>query len=222
MLTKIRKTTICSVVFITAFVIWTFLVQIFDVKPIGVNETEVGFSLINGWFHSLSGVNFVLYNITDWLGLVPILVCAIFGLMGLLQLVNRKSLKKVDKDIMLLGIYYALVIVLYLLFETIPVNYRPVLINGFAEFSYPSSTTLLVLSVMPTCVFQVNRRFNRGTVKNFINFLTITFSAFMIMGRLVSGVHWLSDIIGSVLLSVGLFSAYKAAVFLSDKNNREV
>lgn len=216
MLTKIRKTTICSVVFITAFVIWTFLVQIFDVKPIGVNETEVGFSLINGWFHSLTGVNFVLYNITDWLGLMPIFVCVLFGFVGFVQLLERRSLRKVDSDIILLGVYYVLVFAFYLFFETVPVNYRPILINGFAEASYPSSTTLLVLAVMPTLIFQVKRRFNNGTVKKIIIFLTVVFSVFTVVGRLLSGVHWLTDIIGSVILSVGLFCAYRTAVFMTN------
>ena len=145
-------------VFIAVFAVWTLLIQNLDVQPLGVNGTNIGFATINCWFHKLTGVHMVLYTITDWLGLVPIFVCMIFGAMGLVQLIQRRSLFKVDYDIIFLGIYYVLVIFGYLIFEMIPINYRPILIEGFLEASYPSSTTLLVLCVMPTCIEQVNRR----------------------------------------------------------------
>ena len=132
------------------FSIWTGLVQCLDVKPIGANNTDIGFSTLNSYFHQMTGVHMTLYTITDWLGLIPIFICVVFGGLGLVQLIKRKSLFKVDKDLILLGIYYFIVIMGYLIFEMIPINYRPILIEGRLEASYPSSTTLLVLSVMPT------------------------------------------------------------------------
>ena len=158
-----------------------------------------------------------IYIITDWLGLIPLFVCMIFGGIGFVQLVKRRSLFKVDYDIIFLGIYYVIVIFGYLIFEMIPINYRPILIEGFMEASYPSSTTLLVLSVMPTLVFQVNRRLKNTVVKKTISILTIIFSAFMVIGRLVSGVHWFTDIVGSFMISAGLFCIYKAVVLLCYK-----
>ena len=158
-----------------------------------------------------------IYAITDWLGLVPLFVCIGFGVLGLCQLIKRRSLLKVDCDIIVLGIYYILVIIGYAVFEMIPVNYRPVLINGIMEASYPSSTTLLVLSVMPTLAEQMNRRLKNTSAKRIICVLTVAFSAFMVIGRLISGVHWFTDIIGGVLLSVGLFCMYKAFVLLCEK-----
>ena len=158
-----------------------------------------------------------IYIITDWLGLVPLFVCLLFGWIGLCQLIKRRSLFKVDCDIIFLGIYYVIVILGYLIFEMVPINYRPILIEGFMEASYPSSTTLLVLSVMPTLVFQVNRRLQNATVKNAIGILTILFSIFMVIGRLISGVHWFTDIVGSLLLSTGLFWVYKAVVLFCYK-----
>ena len=196
------------------FAIFTILIQIVDVKPLGVNGTNIGFSTFNTWFHSLTGVNWSLYNITDWLGLVPVFCCMFFGFFGFFQLIKRKSLLKVDSDIIILGIYYVIVILGYLIFEMIPINYRPVLINGFMEASYPSSTTLLVLGVIPTVIFQINRRLKNVKIKNIISAITIIFSVFMVVGRLISGVHWVTDIVGSVLLSMGLFYIYKGTVFL--------
>lgn len=212
MKTKERKLLLLGIGFIIAFAVWTWLIQIIDVKPAGVNGTEIGFATINIWFHSVTGVNMTLYNITDWLGLVPIFICVFFGGVGFIQLLKRKSLFKVDFDIVALGIYYVIVISGYLIFEMISINYRPLLINGFLEASYPSSTTLLVLSVMPTIIIQANRRLKNSTIKRIIKIITVIFTIFMVVGRLISGVHWLTDIIGSVFLSVGLFYIYKGII----------
>ena len=213
MKTKGMKNLISGIAFIISFAIWTMLIQIIDMQPIGANGTNIGFATINSWFHSLTGVNMTLYTITDWLGLVPIFICMIFGFVGFLQLVQRKNLLKVDLDIIILGVYYVIVILCYLIFEMYPINYRPILINGFMEASYPSSTTLLVLCVMPTLVFQANQRLKNVTLKTIITVLSLSFSLFMVVGRLISGVHWLTDIAGSILLSMGLFCIYKAVVY---------
>ena len=204
-----------GVIFIALFIVWTILIGVIDVKPVGVNKNTIGFATINTWFHNLTKVNMTLYNITDWLGLVPVFICMVFGMLGLFQLIKRRSLLKVDFDIIVLGVYYVIVILGYLAFEMIPINYRPILINGFMEASYPSSTTLLVLSVMPTVVFQCNKRLQSQKTKKLIELITVVFSLFMVVGRLASGVHWLTDIIGSCFLSAGLFYIYKAVVLLN-------
>ncbi len=212
-----KKALITGFALVLSFTVWTILIQTVDVQPIGLNETNIGFAIFNSWFHKTTGVNMMIYGITDWLGFVPLFICMIFGIIGFIQLVKRKSLLKVDFDISVLGIYYVIVILCYLIFEMIPINYRPVLIDGFMEASYPSSTTLLVLSVMPTLVFQANRRLKNNGIKTCIRVLSTVFSSFMVIGRLVSGVHWFTDIVGSILISAGLFYIYKAVVLLSNK-----
>ena len=151
----------------------------------------------------------LIYAITDWLGLVPIIICMCFGVLGLVQLVKRRSLLAVDFDILLLGAYYVVVILGYLLFEMVPINYRPILIDGNLEASYPSSTTLLVMTVMPTLKYQSDRRIANPVIRKAITVFVIVFAAFMVICRLTSGVHWATDIIGSVFLSSGLFMTYQ-------------
>ena len=211
---KKNQNVLAGILLLVGFAVWTFLIQAVDVQPIGPNGSSVGFAALNGWFHQLTGVHWMLYTLTDWLGLVPICVCLIFAGAGFVQFVQRRSLFKVDLDIIMLGAYYVLVIFGYLLFEMVPINYRPVLIEGFLEASYPSSTTLLVLSVMPTLYFQAQRRLNPNALRQTILVFSVLFSAFMVIGRLVSGVHWLTDIVGAVLLSNGIFLIYKASVNL--------
>lgn len=214
---NIKTTLKTGIIFLVLFILWTILIVTVDVKPVGVNETNIGFATLNTWFHNLTGVNMTLYTITDWLGLVPVFVCLIFGVVGLIQLIKRRSLLKVDFDIIALGVYYVIVILGYFVFEMIPINYRPILINGFMQISYPSSTTLLVLSVMPTLTFQIKARLKNNKIKIILNLVTVAFSLFMVIARLVSGVHWITDIIGSCFLSTGLFYIYKSVVLL--KNN---
>ena len=203
------------------FVLWTVLVRCVDVQIAGPGDAKVGFASWNVWFHHLTGVNMTLYAVTDWLGLVPLLVCGCFGITGLCQWIRRRKLLRVDADILLLGTYYLLVISGYLFFEAVPVNYRPILIDGYREASYPSSTTLLVLSVMPTLKFQAERRCRNRKLRGFAAAGTVLFSAFMVTGRLTAGVHWATDIIGSVLLSAGLFLLYCAAVAYADRKKEE-
>ena len=209
-----KKLLISGTALLVMFAIWTWLVQCVDVQPAGPGGTEIGFATFNCWFHSITGVHMAIYTITDWSGLVPILVCMAFGGMGLTQLIKRKSLFKVDGDLIFLGIYYVVVIWGYLIFEMIPINYRPILIDGMLEASYPSSTTLLVLSVMPTLIFQVNRRSANPVLKEIVRGLTVLFSAFMVIGRLIAGVHWFTDIVGAVIRGTGVYCLYKAMVLL--------
>ena len=217
---KAKKLLITGTLFLSAFAVWTLLIKTLDVQSVGVNGTDIGFAVLNTRFHWLTGVNMSLYTVTDWLGLVPLAACAFFGAVGFVQLVKRKSLSRVDYAILVSGVYYVIVLLCYLAFEMIPINYRPVLISGLAEASYPSSTTLLVLCVMPSFAFLCNRRLKSKRIVRAINIFTLLFSALMVAGRLISGVHWLSDIIGSILLSAGLFALYKSAVaFNQNKEN---
>ena len=211
-----RRWLIVGIGLLISFIIWTILIQVIDVQPVGLNGTDIGFAALNVRFHRLTGVHMALYTVTDWLGLIPVMICMVFAVLGLVQLIKRKSLFKVDHDIILLGVYYLILFAGYLIFEMIPINYRPVLIDGVQEASYPSSTTLLVLGVMSALCFQAERRIRRPAPKRIIITVSILFSLFMVLGRTVAGVHWLTDILGSVLLSTGLFSIYSAAVILID------
>ena len=195
---------------LAAFGLWTFLLGIVDVQPIGPQGTSVGFATMNQFVHEQTGVNMVLYTLTDWLGLIPLGFVFSFGSLGLVQWIQRRHLLKVDHSILILGGFYLIVMALYVFFEQFVVNCRPVLIDGRLEASYPSSTTVLVICVMCTAIMLLNARIKNATVKRYIMMIMILFVVFMVMGRLVSGVHWFSDIVGGVLLSVGLVMLYHA------------
>ena len=206
-----------AAILIGAFVVWTAAVQLVDVQPIGPQGSTVGFATVNSWVHNLTGVHMSLYTVTDWLGLVPIAFAIGFALLGLIQWVKRKHLRQVDFSILVLGGFYLLVMAMYVLFEVFVINYRPVLINGCLEASYPSSTTMLVLCVMPTTLMQLNARIKSQTLKRWVGFGITAFILFMVIGRLLSGVHWFTDIIGGTLLSAGLVMLYYSITSLEIK-----
>ena len=206
-----------AAILLGAFVLWTAAVRLVDVQPIGPQGSAVGFATINGWIHDLTGVHMALYTVTDWLGLVPIAFAIGFALLGLIQWVKRKHLRQVDFSILVLGGFYLLVMAAYVLFEVVVINYRPVLINGCLEASYPSSTTMLVLCVMPTTLMQLNARIKSQTLKRWVGFGITAFILFMVIGRLLSGVHWFTDIIGGALLSAGLVMLYYSITSLEIK-----
>ena len=193
---------------IAVFVLWTVLVSVVDVRAIGPNGSSVGFATLNGYVHDLTGVNMRLYSITDWLGLVPIGVAFGFAVLGLVQWVGRKSLFKVDRSILALGGFYIIVLAMYIFFEIVVINYRPVLIYGYLEASYPSSTTMLVMCVMPTAMMQLHARIKSDVFRRCVLISIAAFTAFMVIGRLASGVHWITDIIGGALVSAGLVITY--------------
>ena len=200
-----------------AFLLWTVAIQFVDVQAIGPQESSVGFATVNRFVHNLTGVHMSLYTITDWLGLVPLVFVMGFALLGLIQWIKRKHILKVDYNILILGGFYIIVMAVYVLFEMLVVNYRPVLINGYLEPSYPSSTTMLVMCVMPTAIMQFNALLKNNILKRFVASAIIAFIVFMVIGRLVSGVHWFTDIIGGALLSVGLVLMYHAIISLEVK-----
>ena len=207
---KNREVLLIGVSLLAVFVLWTMLVCSVDVRTIGPQGSSVGFAALNGCIHHFTGVNMPLYVITDWLGLVPIGVAFSFAVLGLVQLIKRKSLLKVDQSILVLGGFYIVVMAVYVLFEMVVINYRPTLINGCLEASYPSSTTMLVMCVMPTAMMQLHSRIKNGIFRKCLMLVIAVFIAFMVIGRFVSGVHWVTDIIGGALFSIAIVFMYYA------------
>ena len=205
---KSKKRLVLGAGLVVFFVLWTVLVCFVDVRTIGPEGSSVGFATLNGFVHELTGVNWLLYTVTDWLGLVPIAVALGFAILGLVQLIERKSLWKVDHSILALGVFYIVVMAAYVIFEMAVINYRPTLIDGYLEASYPSSTTMLVMCVMPTAAMQLNARIKNTVFRRCAIIAIVAFTAFMVIGRFLSGVHWITDIIGGAMFSAGVVTTY--------------
>ncbi|MBQ9551126.1 MAG: phosphatase PAP2 family protein [Clostridia bacterium] len=204
------------------FFVWTALVCTVDQQPIGPEGSVVGLAAMNGWFHDLTGEHLGGYKVSNVLGLIPFAAVACFAAVGGLQLLQRRSLFKVDSDIIALGALYLLVLGCYAVFELVVINYRPVLIDGELEASYPSSHTMLALTVLPTAASQVKKRLKNKTLARVVSLVLIAVALCILSLRVGSGVHWLSDIIGGVLLSGALVFAYETLLsWLEQKQKTE-
>ena len=211
---KKQKDFCLAICMLVAFLLWTAAIRLVDVQTIGPQGSSVGFATINQFIHNLTGVHMFVYTITDLLSLVPLGFVIGFALLGLVQWIQRKHLLRVDYSLLVLGGFYMVVMGAFVLFEVFVVNYRPVLIEGILEASYPSSTTMLVMCVMPTAIMQLNARIKNEVFKRCVASVIRAFIVFMVIGRLISGVHWFTDIIGGALLSAGLVLMYCAIIGL--------
>lgn len=210
-MTKSRKYFIWAAVLAVLFLALLAAVKFVDVGAIGPQGSEIGLSSINGQVRDALGFSDTWYGITDWLGVLSILVALGFALFGVCQLVRRRSFKKVDADIYLLAISYAAAAAIYVLFEVFVVNYRPVILEESLEASFPSSHTVLVICFMGTAVHQFYCRIKHRALRGVAVAAGSAVIAVMVIGRLLSGVHWFTDILGGVLIGSAIVLAYLGA-----------
>lgn len=203
-----------SLILFILFCGFTLFVKFGPQAAIGPNGAIVGMPHLNQIGQGLFPVKWTLYVLTDWMGLIPILTGMIYGVVGLFQWISRKKITRVDPSILILGIFYVIVFLVYLFFETVTINHRPVLIDGILEKSYPSSTILLAICFLIPSISQSDRLLKKRGVRRIIKTMTITFMVVMVVGRLFSGVHWLSDIIGSGLISTALVLLMRGVIVL--------
>ena len=201
-----------------AFVLLILLVKIIDVKPIGPNWTRVGFAALNGLFMKI-GYHPFWYMLTEVLGVLAIVVAACFAALGVYQLIKRKKIGAVDGDIVLLGFIYVLTILVYLFFEACVVNFRPVMLGETLEASFPSSHTVLAIVVFATAIVQVRRRLPEGQTKTIAIYVLYALLVLVIVGRILSGVHWITDICGGVLIGFCLSCLYKGILDSFEKSS---
>ena len=206
-----KRNFLISTILILVAVVFTILVKVVDVKQVGINGTSIGFATVNQLVFEFIGVNMIWYHITDWLGLVPVFMAMVYSVIGLIQLIKRKSLFKVDKEIILLGLFYIVVISIYIFFEKVIINYRPILMDGFLEASYPSSHTLTTICLCGSSII-LNKKLFNNPITRFIDGLSLAIIFITVIGRLISGVHWFTDIIGGILISLALLMSFYSEI----------
>ena len=213
---KKQKLLITVIVLFLISIIYTLLIKYVDVATVGKENVEVGFSTLNKFFYDTFGVSETWYKITKYLGLLAFLICAYYGFIGIKQIIKEKSIKKVDKRLIYLGIFYVIVLILYVAFDKIVINYRPVLEDGVLESSFPSSHTMLAICVCASSLLISKFYVPKKYLKYFDSF-TFVYMIFLTVGRALSGYHWITDIIGGIIISTFLVSAYKYSIYTEKK-----
>ena len=98
-LKNLSKKKICvGVCLLVMFILWTVLICLVDVQPIGPQDSAVGFAALNGAFHRLTGVHMALYDLTDWLSVLPLGIVVGFAALGLVQLIGRSAAWSILRD----------------------------------------------------------------------------------------------------------------------------
>ena len=216
---KILLSGISELLFVLLIVILCFA----DRGAIGPEGTSIGLSHLNRFFFELTGVNMLWYNITDWLGITAVLTAFIFAVTGLIQLIKRRNFMKVDKEILALGGLYLLVIGIYVFFENLIVNCRPVIMPGCShpEASFPSSHTMLLCVIMGSAVMIMKKYIKKKSLQRVLAVICYGIILVTVIGRLISGVHWFTDIVGGILISVSLLALYSLIICSGRKNEYE-
>lgn len=208
-----KKNIIVSICLIMLSVIYTILVKYVDVAPIGPKASSVGFSTLNKFVFNFLGRSNIWYNITEVLGMISILIALFYALIGLYKLIKNKSILKIDKEIIILGIFYFVVLLVYLFFEKVIINYRPILVKGVLEASYPSSHTMLSICICLSAIIINNKLYKNMRISKIINTLSIIIMITTTVGRLLSGMHWVSDILGGTIISICLSYIFKTVIY---------
>ncbi len=187
------------------FVIFTLLVAFVDVD-------QVGLSKINHFFWQHCGRHEIWERITDYLGYA--LILSLVGILAwqIWQWIQRKSLRKIDQNLLLFDLICVALVAVYFFFEIVVINYRPLLDHGEAKASYPSSHVMLFATILPLLIWQIWHYFKN---KPLCIVLTVVISVILIIGvvgRLFSGVHWFTDILAGLIVSCVLDGLYLAFV----------
>ncbi len=205
------------------FFLLILVIKTVDVQAIGPEGSSIGLAKINSAIHEATGVRMFWYQITSYLGVLSILIAACFACLGLFQLIRRKSLLKVDREILVLGGLYVALAILYVLFEFVVVNERPIIMPGdeHVEASFPSSHTMLGFVILGSCMTVLNKYIRSKRLCGLLITACGILILVMIFGRLISGVHWFTDILGSILISAVLLFLFIGALDKTEKQKTE-
>ena len=211
---KSKRKYILPIISFLLFVSLIVLIKTVDVSPTGVGDTKIGLYHLNSAVHSALGTNAVWYKITEITGLLSIASGSVFAVLGLLQLIKRKSLFKVDSEILTLGGLYISLGLIYVFFEKVIINYRPIIMPGetLPEASFPSSHTVLAVAVAGSVFMLVSKYVKNQNILTVIKAACAVLAVITVVGRFLSGVHWPTDILGGIILSVCLLSLFRAFI----------
>lgn len=195
------------------FIVFTILVKFVDVKAIGQLGTSVGFATVNAAV-AKSGFHLGWYRLTQCFGYVAIMTMIAFAAMGALQLWQTRSIMRVDKRIILLGIFYVILLIVYVFFEkAVVVNYRPVMFDGELDASYPSSHTILSVCVFGSAALLLPRLLGKDNrMVKAMSYMMAFLGVITFIGRFLSGVHWFTDILGGIIISAALMMLFITAL----------
>ncbi len=198
-----------------------------DVAPIGPEGSSIGLSTINGAVHDMLVYNETIYKVTEILGYATIAVAFIYttvqGTRYSTKCIQDKKYRRFlriwDRGEYMKLLVFVAAGVLYVLFEFVIINYRPIILPGEElEASFPSSHTLLAVAFIGPAIHDAIVKEKSKTAKWVLAASFAVLMVAVVVGRFISGVHWLTDILGGLLIGSTLVLTY--AFFYDLKYNK--
>ena len=221
-----------SFILLVIAIVFTILVAKVDVKTVevkpidgvtqnGVLTTDIGFSSLNQSVADKISFNNTFYKISKYAGYLALVFVAFYGFTGLIELMQKKSLKGVNKALYMLAAFYVCVAIVYVLFEVVVINNRPVDMGEGLEASFPSSHTMLALCVCGSSLIASKYIIKKDNFRKCLNLISWVVMLLVVCTRTLSGVHWITDIFGGILISVFMLNVFSNAVKCLDKAEKE-
>ncbi|MBO6094010.1 MAG: phosphatase PAP2 family protein, partial [Oscillospiraceae bacterium] len=89
------------------------------------------------------------------------------------------------------------------------------------EASFPSSHTMLVCVIMGSSIPLLGKYVKSDVLCTVLRIICAAIIAVTVIGRLISGVHWFTDILGGILISVMLLNLYAEILERIEKRNEQ-
>ena len=197
--------------------IWCFLYAVIMVialkfesgVPIG-DLGSINLRALNNGFRGLFGYEQggyfrSLYLITEGLGVVSILACLFWTGMGIKDLIKYRDINDVDKSIFATWLLYVLALIVWRVTLKISVSYAPVSVHPKSALvvSFPCGNTFLIIISMCSSIYLIGYFLEEK--KKLVLALRVACIAILALGiifRTVSGVNWLTDILGAIGFAV--------------------
>lgn len=183
--------------------IFTILVSFVDVKIYNVTNTEIGLYSLNKIF-LVNSINSNYINIiSNGIFLICLLVII---LMLLLITFEYFKTKKINKNNLNFIIHFLIMVLIWIIFDKILIiNYRPILINGNIEGSYPSTHVMVSTFVLLFLSDKLKKIFKNDKIFYIISIGLIIIQS---ISRILLTMHWFTDIIGGLLIGCLLFFTF--------------
>ena len=218
-LSKKTKFLITTILLLMLTIFFIVTLKLVDVKPIGPQETRVGYATLNKAVFDKVGTSSLWLDVTKYMGYGCLAVAGLFTVLAVIQLIRRWSLSAVDRHFKGVIVLYLAVLVVEALFRYLVINRRPVLLPGetVPAPSFPSTHTMIACVAMGSAVMMIDYYVENSLAQALLQFFCILCMIILVGGRLLAGVHWLTDIIGGILISLVLLTTYRGYVDIEKK-----
>lgn len=217
--TASRASLIAGGVFLALFAALTVSLVFVDRQPIAGDGSLVGLATFNLNARAILGQSDLMEKVSNLLLVIPAASALAFAVIGVRQLVQSRSRAGVDRNLWWLLALYGAMLVLYVLFNCISPNNRPILEDGMCEPSFPSSHTLLAVTMCGSAMVQAVRRLRAGGWRTVVLVVLAIGMVGIVAARAMAGVHWATDILGGILLGAALVAFYHAIAFEADTSS---